>query len=62
MTTYYIQRKDSNGLETVDEVTRERTMPALREARLLLAEYQSSDSSADYYISSRPCKAWKEKG
>ena len=50
----YIQRKDSNGLETVDEFTNR------KEARAMLDEYRLSDWSAVYYISSRCCKAWKE--
>jgi hypothetical protein len=50
---FYIQRKDSNGLETVDEFT------TRKEARAMLDEYQLSDWSAVYYISSRCCKAWK---
>jgi hypothetical protein len=52
----YIQRKDSNGLETVDEFT------TRKEARAMLDEYRLSDWSAVYYISSRCCKAWKLKG
>lgn len=51
----YIQRKDKYGLETVDE------FETRREARKMLAEYQFSDHSAEYYLSERPCKAWKEK-
>lgn len=62
MTTIYIQRKGNGYLETVDEVTRERRMKARQEARKLLAEYQLADPSGDYYLSSRPCKAWNEKG
>lgn len=50
---HYIQRRDRFGLETVDE------FPTLREARAMLAEYRLADSSADYYISRRPCKSWK---
>lgn len=50
----YIQRKDSNRLETVDEFT------TRKEARAMLDEYRLSDWSAVYYISSRCCKAWKE--
>ena len=49
----YIQRKDSYGLETVDEFT------TRKEARAMLDEYRLSDWSAVYYISSRCCKAWK---
>lgn len=49
----YIQRKDSFGLETVDECT------TYREACVLIKEYRISDYSARYYISSRACKDWK---
>ena len=48
----YIQRKDGNGLETVDQ------FDTLKEARKMLIEYQMSDRSASYYISQRPCKDW----
>jgi hypothetical protein len=51
---YYIQRKDSNYLETVDEFN------TRKEAKAMLDEYRLSDWSADYYISSRACKAWLE--
>ena len=50
---FYIQRKDTYGLETVDEFT------TRKEARAMLDEYRLSDWSAIYYISSRCCKAWK---
>ena len=50
---FYIQRKDSNGLETVDEFT------TRKEARAMLDEYRLSSWSAVFYISSRCCKAWK---
>jgi hypothetical protein len=52
----YIQRKDGRELETVDEFT------TAKEARGMLKEYRISDTSAAYYISSRPCKAWAQKG
>lgn len=51
---YYIQRKDANGLETVDEFT------TRKEAKATVDEYRLSDWSASYYISSRACKAWLE--
>lgn len=51
----YIQRKDSFGLETVDEFTTH------KEARAMLKEYRISDPSAQYYLSSRACKAWRDK-
>jgi hypothetical protein len=50
----YIQRKDSNGLETVDE------FETRKEGRAMLAEYRLSDPSAHYYISQRCCKEWKK--
>lgn len=49
----YIQRKDENGLETVDE------FETYKEARAMLAEYRMADTSANYYISTRACRAWK---
>ena len=51
----YIQRKDSRQLETVDE------FETRKEARAMLAEYRMADPSARYYLSSRPCKDWREK-
>ena len=48
----YIQRRDSRHLETVDE------FETIKEARAMLAEYIMADSTARYYISRRPCKAW----
>jgi len=52
----YIQRKGQGYLETVDEFEDE----DYKESRRVLLEYQLSDPSAEYYRSSRPCKAWKE--
>ena len=49
---YYIQRKDGGHIETVDE------FESFREARAMLSEYITSDRSARYYISPRPCVAW----
>lgn len=49
----YIQRRDRYGLETVDE------FPTRREARTMLREYQMSDSSAHFYLSTRACKGWR---
>lgn len=54
--TYYIQRRGQCYLETVDEC------PTRKEALTYLNEYQFGDPSAEYYISSRPCKAWKDAG
>lgn len=50
----YIQRKDRNGLETVDE------FESTKEARAMLKEYRMADPCAEYYISSRACKEWRE--
>ena len=52
---YYIQRKGQGYLETVDE------FETLKEARAAIKEYQLADHSAEYYISSRACKEWREK-
>lgn len=49
----YIQRKDSNYLETVDE------FESRKEAVLMLKEYRLSDKSANYYLSQKPCKSWR---
>lgn len=51
----YIQRKGDGYLETVDEFS------TRKEARAMLAEYRMADPSAIYYLSSRPCKAWREQ-
>jgi hypothetical protein len=48
----YIQRRDARNLETVDEFT------TRKEARAMLREYQISDNSAEFYISTRACKGW----
>lgn len=53
---FYIQRKGDGYLETVDEANNR------KEARRLLAEYQASDTAAQYYISTRACAAWIEEG
>lgn len=50
----YIQRKEGKQLETIDE------FETYKEAFLTLKEYRMSDYLAEYYISSRCCKAWKE--
>jgi len=52
----YIQRKcfHSGLLETVDE------FETFKEAKTMLVEYRLSDKSAQYYISSRACKDWRE--
>jgi hypothetical protein len=51
---YYIQRWGDGYLETVDE------FQTWALARKMLNEYQISDPSAHYYISTRCCKAWRE--
>jgi hypothetical protein len=48
----YIQRRDNNGLETVDQ------FETMREAKAMLAEYRMADKFGHYYLSSRACKAW----
>ena len=50
----YIQRKDTKYLETVDEFT------TMKEAYVMVKEYRISDPYAHYYVSTRPCKDWKE--
>lgn len=49
----YIQRKGQGYLETVGE------FETRKEARKMLSEYQMSDPSGYYYLSSRCCKDWK---
>lgn len=49
---YYIQFRYNRQLETVDE------LESLKEARAMLAEYRMV-GGGEYYISTRPCKAWK---
>ena len=51
----HIQRKDAYGLETVDE------FETRKEARLMLIEYRLI-GDAIYYLSSRACKHWHNKG
>lgn len=53
---YFIQRRsiNHNYLETIDE------FDTLREAYAMAKEYQLCDYSADYYVSPRCCKAWRE--
>lgn len=48
----YIQRRDCNGLETVDQFA------TMKEAKAMLAEYRMADTCGHYYLSSRACKAW----
>jgi hypothetical protein len=49
---FYIQRKGNSYLETVDE------FDTKEEARAMLAEYRTSDKSANYYLSSRATRNW----
>lgn len=51
---YYIQRKGEHQLETVDE------FETFKEARKILVEHQMSDNTAQYYLSTRPCKNWDD--
>ncbi len=50
----YVQRRGHGILETVDE------FDTRKEARAMLAEYQLADPSAEYYLSTRACKEWRE--
>jgi hypothetical protein len=50
----YVQRKAGRDLETVDE------FETMSEARRMVEEYRTSDRAADYYLSRRPCKGWKQ--
>jgi YHS domain-containing protein len=50
----YIQCKNDDGLETVDDCDNS------KEAAKLLLEYRMSDKSSEYYFSSRACKAWRD--
>lgn len=51
----YINRFGQGQRETVDQVEDS------KEANRLVSEYRLSDSSAQYYVSSRPCKDWDDK-
>jgi hypothetical protein len=48
----YINRKDKNYRETVDE------FEEYKEALKILKEYQISDCTAEYYLSQRCCGNW----
>jgi hypothetical protein len=50
----YINRKDKNYRETVDEFEK------YKEALKILKEYQISDCTADYYLSQRCCNNWRD--
>lgn len=55
--TRFIQRRDENGVETVDEFKSD-TKKDRKYICEMLAEYQRSDRFANYYISQRACKEW----
>lgn len=50
----YINMKSVYGVETVDEYE------TYKEARAMIKEYRLSDSSNDYYLSSRSTREWRE--
>jgi hypothetical protein len=50
----FINRKDANHRETVDEFT------TRKEARAMLTEYRMADPTAEHWISNRPCKGWDD--
>ena len=51
----YVQRRGNVYLETVDE------FETRKEARAMLAEYRMSDPTAEFYLSSRACRDWREE-
>jgi len=51
--TTFIQRVGQGCRETVDE------FETLKEAIEMVREYRLSDRSANFYLSSKPCKDWK---
>ncbi len=53
---HYIQRKDENWLETVDE------FETFTEAKAMAKEYRISSPDATFYISSRACIDWNTRG
>ncbi len=50
----YIQRREGKTLETVGEFAN------WREARNEIRDHRESDPTAEYYISTRPCRSWRE--
>ena len=52
---WYIQRKQSGKVETIDEID-DRT-----EAYRLAAEYNMADKTAYHYVQRVACKAWRER-
>tara|TARA_B100001179_G_scaffold208877_1_gene174394 strand:- start:614 stop:793 length:180 start_codon:yes stop_codon:yes gene_type:complete len=57
MAKRYIQRKDAQGVETVDEFAFN-NREERKEAKRCLNEYRIADTSASYYLSQRACKDW----
>lgn len=55
----YIQRRDNNGVETVDEFPF-KSKEERKEARRCLNEYRVSDPYANYYMSQKACKDWND--
>ena len=53
----YVNRKDSNGIETVDQFEYN-TKEQKQEAKRCCKEYNFADSSASYYLSQRCTKEW----
>lgn len=51
---FYINRNGQGYRETVDE------FESGKEAFAMVKEYRISDPSAEYWVSSRCCKAWKD--
>lgn len=51
----YIQRRGNGYLETVDE------FDTRKEAKAMLIEYRLCDPTAHHYLSTRACKAWRNK-
>ena len=60
MKVRYINRKGDGQIETVDEFP-VNTREERAELKRCLGEYRLSDRSAEYYISSRSTKDWREK-
>ena len=58
--TKYINRRGQGYLETVDEFP-VNTREERAELKRCLGEYRLSDRSAEYYISTRCCKNWKQE-
>lgn len=50
----YINRKGGGYRETVDQ------FDTHKEARAMVKEYRMSEPGAEYYVSSRACKGWKD--